>query len=209
MHPGVSVTHPDGEVHVQGAAGFGCKMITCTPRTLDRLREMGARVLPTRGEGVPLSGQTLFQVEDSITWRMTVKRVAESLGMSYVSDVGTPGWLAIARSCRPAVAVFDLELPKPLGSGIDLARRFGDLDPACARVICSSLDEVYDLAEEVGAVGFQKGDDLAKLSGAIARAVRTGVVEARIDADDLQLIRNGSELDGFRVVSEELARAKA
>jgi DNA-binding NarL/FixJ family response regulator len=108
-------------------------------------------------------------VDDHPIWRDAVARDLEAAGLvvcGTASDVAQA--VRVATATRPDVVVLDLQLPD--GSGVDVARRLGAMQPAPRILILSASGEQPDVIEAVaaGATGYLvKSASTAELVAAV------------------------------------------
>jgi DNA-binding NarL/FixJ family response regulator len=113
-------------------------------------------------------------VDDHPIWRDAVARDLEAAGLvvcGTASDVAQA--VRIATATRPDVVVLDLQLPD--GSGVDVARRLGTMEPAPRILVLSASGEQPDVIEAVaaGATGYLvKSASTAELVAAVGAVAR-------------------------------------
>lgn len=183
------------DIQLTGSCGLHYDRIACSRPTFDTLAEYGFKVEAMKGAGEPLRCKKLFHIDDAAVWRLAVESVANELGMEYGGNVGDPNWLPYIQRVRPAVAIFDMELPPPTTDGLSLAKRHQESDPSCLVIVLSARDEVTTRAAEVGLLGLRK-PTLNKLH-LVKEAILNNdpaKVEAKIHSAHLQAISRAARM---------------
>src|SRR5262249_34122192 len=146
------------------ASSAGLRQWVEQPRSIQP-KETGRRSRSVSGDE-PLR---VLVVDDHPIWRDAVARDLEAAGLivcGTASDVAQA--VRVATATRPDVVVLDLQLPD--GSGVDVARRIGTMEPAPRILVLSASGEQPDVIEAVaaGATGYLvKSASTAELVAAV------------------------------------------
>jgi len=102
----------------------------------------------------PLAGRTLLVVDDDDVFRERVMRALGMRGLEVTGAADLPAALDAARQDTPELALVDLRLPG--GTGLDLVRALGELDPSTIIVVLTGYGSIATAvaAIKLGAVSY-------------------------------------------------------